>query len=315
MIGVTGSSGGDSGAGDGGSGMVGAGSGPDMASLYPSLGSRTLGRRVRDRDATGAKRLCSRSGRASHRAIDYLASIEADGERISAALAAGGARRIPWSDSWTVRACAHHLGSAHRGTAAIVAGRPTADFGVFADLDAPADDDPALGAWVAQGTAALLGELGGVDPSAPCWTWWPDATTVGFWHRRMALETAVHRWDLELGVGGDVAPIEPALASDGVDEFLDAFVGMARLVHDAPGGGETFHLHCTDVEGEWLIGFPTNGARTLTREHAKGDVAIRGPAMGLLLYVWGRLDADAAGVEIVGDDTLVERWDVLVPKM
>ncbi len=33
--------------------------------------------------------------------------------------------------------------------------------------------------------------------SAPTWSWWPADQSVGFWVRRMAHETAVHRWDAE----------------------------------------------------------------------------------------------------------------------
>ena len=39
------------------------------------------------------------------------------------------------------------------------------------------------------------------DPAAPSWTWWPDDQTAGFWLRRMAQETAVHRVDVELPLG------------------------------------------------------------------------------------------------------------------
>ncbi len=43
--------------------------------------------------------------------------------------------------------------------------------------------------------------------------------TVGFWWRRMALETAVHRTDAELAVGLRT-PVASELAVDGIDEML-----------------------------------------------------------------------------------------------
>jgi hypothetical protein len=46
----------------------------------------------------------------------------------------------------------------------------------------------------------------------------PDQT-VGFWARRMALETVVHRVDAEQARGA-VAPVDAALATDGIDEIL-----------------------------------------------------------------------------------------------
>ena len=56
---------------------------------------------------------------------------------------------------------------------------------------------------------------------------------------------------------------------------------------DAVGDG-TLHLHCTDVEGEWLVA-RRDGEVTVTREHAKGDVAARGSASDLFLFLWGRV--------------------------
>jgi hypothetical protein len=51
----------------------------------------------------------------------------------------------------------------------------------------------------------------------------PDQT-VGFWIRRMAQETVVHRVDAELAA--EVAPgaIPDDIALDGIDEFLIAFI-------------------------------------------------------------------------------------------
>ena len=58
------------------------------------------------------------------------------------------------------------------------------------------------------------------------------------------------------------------------------------------------HLHCTDADGEWLLRFDPDGF-TFTREHAKGDVAVRGPASDLMLYLVGRGPLDA--LEVHGD--------------
>jgi predicted lipid carrier protein YhbT len=73
----------------------------------------------------------------------------------------------------------------------------------------------------------------------------------------------------------------------------------------AAGAGETIHLHCTDREGEWLVRRDAEGL-TVTREHAKGDVAARGTASDLLLVLQSRLPVSA--VECFGDDTILERW-------
>jgi uncharacterized protein (TIGR03083 family) len=245
-----------------------------------------------------------------HGFIDVVASESA---RLVAALEEGRERIIPWSDGWTVQECAQHLGGAHRVVARVIEGRPTTTFAAFSELAVPDQSDPALAQWVAGSTAALVDQLRSVPADEECWSWWPPGGNVAFWARRMAHETLVHRWDCELGAGTTAAPMDPALASDGVDEYLEVFVTRVRAQLSAPGNGETVHVHCTDAAGEWLVTFPATGASELRREHAKGDVAFRGPAEGLLLFLWGRVDAAAAGVEVIGDDGVVARWRELVP--
>ena len=248
--------------------------------------------------------------------LDHRASIDvvaAESARVVAALEAGRARKIPWSDDWTVQDCAQHVGAVHRVVAQVIEGRPTTTFAAFREVAIPDASDPALGQWIVASTAALLDQLNAVPPEEPCWSWWPDGGSVRFWGRRMAHETLVHRWDAELGAGVAMAPMDPAVASDAIDEYLEIFLARARGQFTAPGAGETAHVHCTDADGEWLVTFPDAGASELRREHAKGDVAFRGPAEGLLLFLWGRVDADDAGVEVIGDDGVRDRWRELVP--
>jgi uncharacterized protein (TIGR03083 family) len=140
------------------------------------------------------------------------------------------------------------------------------------------------------------------DPATPHWTWTDDKTT-GFVVRRMAQETAVHRLDAER-TAGRTYTIDPELASDGVDEFLFAFLKWVDPEAAALAG--SVHLHCTDVAGEWLVVDDGAGGYVVTREHAKGDAAIRGPANDLLLVLWRRLPLDA--VEVIGDRTVAERF-------
>src|SRR5439155_3667823 len=126
----------------------------------------------------------------------------------------------------------------------------------------------------------------------------------GFWPRRMAHETAIHRVDGELAAGRTVATltaIDPEVAADGIDEFLDLML-PADVTFDAAG---TIHVHATDTPGEWLIRVGPDGV-TVTKEHAKGDVAVRGPAQDLLLLLWNRRGPD--GLEVFGDQSLLDAW-------
>jgi predicted lipid carrier protein YhbT len=74
---------------------------------------------------------------------------------------------------------------------------------------------------------------------------------------------------------------------------------------DPGGDGETIHLHCTDVDGEWVATLAPTGLE-VERAHAKADVAARGSASDLLCWVMGRGPIDP--LEIFGDRPLLERW-------
>ncbi len=46
----------------------------------------------------------------------------------------------------------------------------------------------------------------------------------------------------------------------------------------------------------------------VTREHAKGDVAVRGRAEDLLLLLWGRREVGVEGNQVFGDADLLDRF-------
>jgi predicted lipid carrier protein YhbT len=117
----------------------------------------------------------------------------------------------------------------------------------------------------------------------------------------------VHRFDAQLAAG-DPQPIEHALAVDGIDEFF-MLIPFWRGASQLAGNGESMHLHATDGDGEWLVRLGADGV-VVTREHAKGDVALRASASDLVLFLYGRRDASAG--EVFGDAALLDRWQQLV---
>jgi predicted lipid carrier protein YhbT len=67
-------------------------------------------------------------------------------------------------------------------------------------------------------------------------------------------------------------------------------------------------VHATgEAEGEWLIRCGDH-APVVTREHAKGDVALSGEASDLLLTIWGRVDPEEVGVTVFGDPDVWARF-------
>jgi uncharacterized protein (TIGR03083 family) len=246
--------------------------------------------------------------------IDHLAIIKGEADRIIAAYAKDPSGKVPWSDRWTVRTVARHVAGTHNVVAQVIRDRPTADFGGFGALAMPAKDDPGFPAWFAAGTDALVEQCRATSPTEVCWSWHADGGTVGFWVRRMAQETLVHRWDAEAATGVVGPSMDPPVAADGIDELLDVFVSAGRALHNSPAG-PAVHVSCTDTDQQWYLDLSEVGSRTVHTEPIDVSLTLSGPAEALLLLLWGRLDAEAAGVKADGDHDVLTRWTELVPPM
>ena len=229
---------------------------------------------------------------------EYLDALTAHaGALATVARAVGPDAAVPATPEWSMAKLVKHTGTTHRWAHAIVQSGEFANPGDL-ELDLPADE-AAYPDWLEQGAAALVTTFQSTDPDTPTWSWGVDQH-VRFWCRRMAHETAVHRWDGQTA-GGTPDAFAPELAVDGIAERLENLVpsmnfnpeGAQALV----GTGETMHLHATDTDGEWLLQFGPEF--TYVSEHAKGDVAVRGPVSDLLLYLIGRRGLD--GFEVFGD--------------
>ena len=222
-------------------------------------------------------------------------------------------RQVPTCPDWTLRELVTHLGGVQRWATAVVAGSLS---GPPERVEVrPPDDASGLAAWLREGSGAFIEAVDRIGPETPVWSWSGD-DRVAFWARRMANEAAVHAVDAQL-VNGDAAPLDPARAADGIEEWLWMLTlprGTEKLAaYPVRPGGETLHIHATDPApasasaGEWTIRRTTDGT-TWERGHAKGDVALRGSASGLFLVLMRRLDPEAAGVQVLGDRTLLDEW-------
>ena len=205
---------------------------------------------------------------------------------------------VPSCPEWNLRDLSHHLGSHHRWVAGNLDQPPDGE--AFKQRQQPPADE-AIPEWLAEGAEMLATKLEATDPAKPCWTWVPFDQSVGFWSRRTTHETAMHRWDAQ-NAGAVADGFDPALAADGVDEYL-GILGAFRGRRFPEAG--SIHLHTTDTPGEWLVRLDAEGVQ-LSREHSKGDVAIRGPASEVLLVLMGRKTMDA--VDVFGAAPLFERF-------
>jgi len=229
---------------------------------------------------------------------DYISALRWNGNAAAqAARDASMETMVPSCPEWNLRDLAHHLGSHHRWVAGNLDQSP--DGPAFKQREEPPADD-GIADWLADGAEMLASKLQATDPAKPCWTWVPFDDSVGFWCRRTTQETAMHRWDAQNAVAG-ADGFDAGLAADGVDEYL-GILGAFRGRRFPEG---SIHLHTTDTPGEWLVRLDDDGLH-LTREHAKGDVAVRGPASDVLLVLMGRKTMDA--VEVFGEAPLFERF-------
>ena len=215
----------------------------------------------------------------------YLELLDADH---AAMLAASGdlAADVPGCPGWTVRdLLSHVIGVYRHKVVALDTGEQPAprDFGDWGSLEP--DDDPRQ--VLATVYAELRERLTARDPPTPTWAWWPTEQTLGFWIRRMAQETAVHRWDAETAVHGlnGASPIADDLATDGVDELLGWLTWPWDEVPQDDASGQSVLVSTSDHA--WTVRL----SRTVVEVSGggtDGDAFVAGAPSGLLLHVWGR---------------------------
>jgi uncharacterized protein (TIGR03083 family) len=236
---------------------------------------------------------------------EHCHALRREGHALGAAARqAGMGAPVPACPDWQIADLVGHVGRLHHYVVSTIESGGEDPTDGWAAAEPPAVDVRLD--WFEQGVDLVSDALLRVDAASPAWSWTTDAT-AGFWARRQANETAVHRWDAQTA-NGATEPIEYGLAVDGVDEFfglIPFWKGEASL----QGAGESIHLHATDGEGEWFVRLAADRV-IVTREHAKGDVALRASASDLLLFLYGRVDRSAG--DVFGDESLLDRWQQLV---
>jgi uncharacterized protein (TIGR03083 family) len=241
--------------------------------------------------------------------LPYIDFIRDEGSALATAAQRDMKANVPSCPEWNVFELVEHTGYVHRHISERLR-RKSIEQDPPLDVEEAPSDDAGLIEWYGRGLTTLEQLLRELPVDSPAWTWWPPDNSAGFWRRRMALETAVHRWDAD-NATGTAAAIDPELGADGVDEFLD--IHMQEDGGEAYGGVEgTVHLHRTDGEGEWILPLIKGETPRARRGHERGEAAVRGNGSDLLLFVWRR--KGPSDVEILGDEALVTSlWDYLGP--
>lgn len=237
-----------------------------------------------------------------------LACLAADKQRLRAVAARDLAAAVPSCPEWTVTDLVLHVAQVYRHKTEIM--RQNA---MPQPWPPELPDEPPL-TLLDQRYAALSDEFAARAPSSPVPTWYAPEQTVGFWIRRMAQETVIHRIDAELALKEPIAPVPEELAVDGVDEVLERFLafGSREWLED-------FGDHLAGCDGRavlittggrgWLVRLTPDGVDLASAGPGAGEAeaaaAVTGDPQAMLLWLWRR--AGDESVEIGGDRTLVSK--------
>ena len=238
----------------------------------------------------------------------FLDCLAADFARLRAIVPASLTAAVPSCPGWTIADLTRHLGEVYlHKTVAMREGAEPEPW----PPEGLADEEPL--ALLDRAYADLRAEFAARKPQDPAGTWYAPDQTVGFWIRRMAQETVIHRIDAELGTGQPVAPVPDDLAVDGIDELLKVFVAYSvaewgRYFTDILAGspGRTY-----TVRTDGAVWRARTGPGLFVVEDGSDadatDVTVSGPPMAVLRWVWNRAGTgEPSGVTVTGAPEAVE---------
>jgi len=226
---------------------------------------------------------------------------------------------VPSCPDWRAADLLWHLGGEVQDFWAwVVTNRPKHPRDGYQEPTRPPAYDDLLGLFDER-SAALSTALRDADPADEAWTWAREQT-VGFTFRRQAHEALVHRVDAELTAGVTPAPLDPALATDGVAEVLGVmygggpawgtFSGLPHYVRvDVTDTGESVwvqlgHFSGTDPDDGTV--YDEEDIAAVDDPGVEPDAVISGPSDVLLLRFWRR--GDGAETHLAGNLEIVDRF-------
>jgi uncharacterized protein (TIGR03083 family) len=231
----------------------------------------------------------------------YIDHVRSDASRMAASAEGQLGADVPSCPGWTVRDAMEHTAEVYRHKIACMREK------AFPQPWPPERDaEPTLD-YFRRATDDLLTELTSRDSLEFAETWWWDERTVGFWGRRMAHESAIHRVDVELAIE-DVSEIDGALAVDGVDEVLRRM--LAGDWSDEPVTGHPGTVvRVETANAAWRIVMePSAAVASVDRwPDMPVDATVTGEPAYLYLWLWCRGPSDR--LAIAGDKAAVDHLD------
>jgi uncharacterized protein (TIGR03083 family) len=224
----------------------------------------------------------------------FVEHVRDDGNALASAAAGRLSEPVPSCPGWTVDVLVRHVAQVyeHKIKCTELGQAPEPWPPAW-----PADRDPIE--WFEDAHGRILAMFAANEATTPSATWWPADQTVGFWARRMAQETAVHRVDAQLAAGSP-APIDADLATDGVDEILlRMLAGDWSEDPDDSAGGRRVAI---STGGRTWIVTMERDAMSVVEGDGDADATIGGDPSNVLLWLWGR--APDVAVTFAGDEAV-----------
>jgi hypothetical protein len=144
--------------------------------------------------------------------------------------------------------------------------------------------------YLRAGHRDILAELSAHDPAEGAPTWWPLDQTYGFWRRRLAHESTVHRIDVQqaaaaMTVGGR---IDEEIAFDGIDEILSLWfthrLGVLGVTNSWTG-----RVAVVAGRRRWIAQITATGTAAWQAEADEPvDATVSSDPAGMYLWLWGR---------------------------
>lgn len=155
--------------------------------------------------------------------------------------------------------------------------------------------------------------LGAHDPEEACPTWWPEHQAYGFWYRRLAHETTVHRADVQGAAGLEADRVPEDVALDGIDEILHLWF-THRLTVLNVSGTRYGRVRVRAGRREWIARSAPSGtsAWRVEREEEPADATVTAASHEMYLWLWGRIPPHTQKLERDGsDDAIAQLWALL----
>ena len=248
---------------------------------------------------------------------DFLAHLRDESARFLGVLHGSElSRPVPTCPEWTAADLLWHLGEVQWFWGSVVRDRLRTVDGLVPP-DRP-DSDHGLVQFFEEQSARLLLALTDADPAEEVYMWAEDKT-VGYVRRRQAHEALVHRLDAELTTG-QLTPVDPALATDGLLEVLDVMYGGSTPWGTFTPQGPSLRVVAEEtglvvpvVLGRFTGTDPESGEAVDDAElsvraadpDAEPAAVVRGRAEDLDAWAWHRRDDAALTVE--GDRSAYDR--------